>query len=156
MYKWQNHKPIIRLSAAQSFLGVLQKILLLSPFSCIDIQSGKSFIYNFFKCPRSQAYSWIDGTPSFLHPLKIISLVIIKLVWTQLLMCLSIPFRIDPSPRTNYLGLNRTWVPDIDYHVSHTKIPGPYHRTIGHEVIVRPQQFGVSFRPILNNLEGVK
>lgn len=55
------------------------------------------------------AHSWIEGTSSFLPPLRRICLSIIEIVWTQLLMCSSIPFRIEPSPKTNNPGLNGSW-----------------------------------------------
>ena len=86
-----------------------QKAEVPSPFSHVNINLANR-LYDIFlnvaTLAISQAHSWIDSTPSFLHPIKS---TIIKLVLTQFLMCLSIPFRIDPSPRNNNLELNVTW-----------------------------------------------
>ena len=50
--------------------------------------------------------------------------------------------------------------PDIGYHVSRSKIPGRYRRTIGHEVIGRPLSYFsinlVCFSDQFYNLEGIQ
>ena len=86
-----------------------------------DTQSGKPFIRHFLNAGTlaiSKAHSWIDGISSFLHPLRIICLAIITLVWTQLFMCLSNLLKMDPSPKTNSLVLNGTYIPAIKHKLS--------------------------------------